>query len=130
VIIDWITSLGWDARQELGFPLFPGPEILDKPDQAVFITGGGGPGYLTDEASTDASQFQVRLRGPADDPFAAELAAQLLDDTIRKAPFPVTIDGALINNVYRMGNGPTPLPLDPSDRRFEFTTNYIIVTGV
>jgi hypothetical protein len=129
LIIDWITGLGWDTTQEIGYPLLPGPNILNEPDQAVFITGSGGPGYITDEGSVDASTWQARLRGPSDDPLAAEAAAQLLDNLILRAPFPATVDGVTINLVYRLGSGPSPLPADPSDLRYEFTANYVIVTG-
>jgi hypothetical protein len=130
VIIDWIKSLGWDATQEVGYPLFAGPVILDEPDRAVFSTGGGGPGYLADEGVVDASQFQARVRGPQDDPFEPEAMAQFLDDLILHAQFPALIDGVSINTVYRATNGPTPLPVDPGDLRHEFTCSYIIVTGV
>ena len=130
VIIDWITSLGWDDRQELGYPLLPGPYVPPSPDRLVVITGGGGPGYTTEEPATDASNFQARLRGAPDDPFGIESAAQLLDDLVLHAHFPVVIDSVPIVTVYRMGSGPTPLPYDPSDRRTEFTSNYIIVSGV
>jgi len=129
VIIDWIVSLGWDAAQEIGYPLFPGPEILSEPDRSVWVTGGGGPGYLTDEGSTDGGMFQVRVRGPQADPYEPEATAQLLDQMILKAQFPARIDGQLVSNVYRSANGPSPLPVDPSDLRHEFTCNYIIVTG-
>lgn len=129
VIIDWLTSAGWDITQETGFPLFPGPEILDEPDKAVFITPSGGPGYTTDEAGTDAWSFQARLRGAADDPLGAEAAAQLLDYVILRGPQPVTVNGVPVLNVQRLGSPPSPLPLDPSDRRFEYVANYVITTG-
>lgn len=130
VIIDWITSLGWDGEQELGYPLLPGPLILSEPDRSVWITGSGGPGYVTEEGSADASSFQARVRGTTDDAYGAELAAMQLDYMILKAPFPVVIDGVPVQSVSRQGNGPTPLPVDPNDLRHEFTTSYVIVTGV
>jgi hypothetical protein len=130
VIIDWIISLGWDTTQELGFPLFPGPLILSEPDRAVFITGTGGPGYVTEEGTNDAGSFQARVRGTTDDPYGAEIAADLLDLMILRAPFPVTIDGVPIQSVSRVGNGPSPLPVDPNDLRVEFTCSYTMVTGV
>src|ERR1035441_3275476 len=82
LVIDFLTAAGWDTTPELGYPLFPGPEILVSPDRAVFITGSGGPGYTTEEGGTDAWSFQARTRGPSDDPLAAQAAAQLLDWTI------------------------------------------------
>lgn len=130
VIIDWLAAAGWDDSQETGYPLYPGPEILAEPDKAVFITGTGGPGYTTEEPATDAGSFQLRLRGPSDDAFAAEAAAQDMDDLILRASFPVQVDGVRIVTAYRLGNGPSPLPLDPADLRHEFTTSYVIVTGV
>jgi hypothetical protein len=129
VIIDWIALAGWDVTQETGYPLFPGPEVLDAPDRAVFVTPSGGPGYVTEEASADAWSFQARLRGAADDPLGAEASAQLLDWMILRGPRPVTVDGVPVQNVQRLGSPPSPLPLDPSDRRFEYVANYILTTG-
>jgi hypothetical protein len=130
VIIDWITSLGWDGAQELGYPLLPGPLILDDPDRSVWVTGSGGPGYVTEEGSVDASSFQVRVRGTTDDVYGPELAAAQLDFLILRAPFPVAVDGVPIQSVTRQGSGPTPLPVDPKSNLHEFTTTYIIAMGV
>ena len=130
VIIDFIVSLGWDDRQETGYPLLPGPYVPPSPDRLVIITGGGGPGYTTEEPATDGSAFQARLRGPAEDWLEAEAQAQALDDLILRARFPVQISGTWIVQCSRLGNGPSPLSYDPSDQRGEFTTNYLIVTGV
>jgi hypothetical protein len=129
VVIDWLILAGWDTTQEVGYPLYAGPEVLTEPDKAVFITPSGGPGYVTEEASADAWSFQARLRGPADDPLAADAAAQLLDYMILRGPHPVLVDGVPVLNVQRLGSPPSPLPLDPSDRRFEYVTNYILTTG-
>jgi len=129
VIIDWLTLAGWDTTQETGYPLLPGSEILAMPDKAVFLTPSGGPGYVTEEAVTDAWSFQARLRGGADDPLGAQAAAQLLDYVILHGPHPVTVDGVPVLNVQRLGSPPSPLPLDPSDRRFEYTANYVMTTG-
>jgi len=128
IIIDWLTLAGWDTTQETGFPLLPGPEIVDEPDQAVFITPSGGPGYTTEEGGTDAWSFQARTRGPADDPLSAQAAAQLLDWTILRGPRAL-IDGVPVLNCQRLGGPPAPLPLDPSSRRFEYTASYVITTG-
>jgi hypothetical protein len=129
IAIDWLTMTGWDTTQETGFPLLPGPEIVDEPDKAVVLTPSGGPGYMTEEAGTDAWGFQARLRGAADDPLGAQAAAQLLDYTILHGPHPVTVCGVPVLNVQRLGSPPTALPLDPSDRRFEYTATYVITTG-
>ena len=130
VVIDWIKSTGWDTTQESGYPLMPGPEIIQEPDKLVHITGTGGPGYTTEEPATDAWTFQARVRGPADDPLAAEAAADLLDATILGASFPTVVDGVAVQHVHRMAGRPAPLPLDPADRRFEYTCNYIMIAGV
>jgi hypothetical protein len=130
VIIDFITSLGWDTRPELGYPIVPGPYIPPDPDRLLIITGAGGPGYTTEEPATDAGTFQARLRSVPDDVLVAEAAAGALDQLILRARFPVVIDGVPIVMIYRAGSGPTPLPLDPSDRRFELTCNYTAVMGV
>ena len=130
VICDWIVSLGWDNRQELGFPLYATPEILTDPDKAVFITGTGGPGYVTEEPTADAVTFQARVRGPADDPIAARLAADTLDALILSAPFPVQVDGTTVVHVHRLAGRPSMLPLDEADKRFELTCSYVLVIGV
>lgn len=129
VVIGWLIQAGWDAAQETGYPLYPGPEILDEPDQAVFITLTPGPGYQTEEGGVDAWGFQAHLRGPADNPDAAQAAAQLLDWTILHAPLPAQADGVAVLSVRRLGSSPAALPLDPSSRRFEYTADYIITTG-
>ena len=130
VIIDWIGSLGWDDRQELGWPVVAGPYIPPSPDQLLIITGAGGIGYTTEEPATDAANFQARVRGDPDDPLGAETTAQLLDSMILSARLPVVIDGVPIVAVFRAGGGPDPLPNDPGDRRTEFTNTYTIITGV
>jgi hypothetical protein len=130
LIIDWLSNLGWNFTQESGYPLLPGPEILAEPDRAVFITSTGGPGYTTEEPATDAATFQARVRGPADDVKDAQAQAQLLDAMILGAQFPALVDSVHIVAVHRLSGPPAALPLDPSDRRFEFTCNYVIITGV
>jgi hypothetical protein len=130
VVMDWIGSLGWGEAQETGYPLFPGPEILTSPDRAVFITQTPGPGWVTEEAALDCWGFQMRVRGPSDDPLAPELAAQQLDALIVNARFPAVIDGVTIALVTRASGTPVPLPLDPSDRRFEYVCTYLITTGL
>lgn len=129
LVMDWLYLAGWNTAQEIAYPLYAGPEILAAPDRAVFITLSGGPGYTTEEGGTDAWTFQARLRGPADDPMTPMAAAQLLDHLILNGPHPVTVDGVPVLNVQRAGSPPSPLPLDPSSRRFEFTASYIITTG-
>ena len=129
VIMDWIAGLGWDDRPELGYPLTPGPYVAPSPDRLVVVTGGGGPGYLTEEATIDGSNFQALVRGAPEDPLGAEDAAQQLDDLILRARFPVQVDGTWIVNCTRVGSGPTPLPWDPTDQRTTLTSNYTIVTG-
>jgi hypothetical protein len=129
VVIDFLTAAGWDTTQETGYPLFPGPEILVSPDKAVFITMTPGPGYTTEEGGTDAWGFQARLRGGSDDPEGANAAAQLLDWTILTASTPAWTDGVRVINCQRLGATPAPLPLDPNDRRFEYTAEYIFTIG-
>lgn len=130
LVIDWIVSLGWVATQETGYPLVPGPEILSAPDRLVTITPTPGPGWVTDEAALDTWGFQARIRGASDDPLGPELAAQQLDVLILNSPRSVTIDGTLITMVVRQGSPPTPLPLAPDDRRFEYVCTYLITTGL
>jgi hypothetical protein len=129
LLIDFLAGLGWDVTQESGYPLLPGPEVLAAPDREVTLTPSGGPGYVTEEAALDAWAFQARLRGAADDPLGAELAAQQLDYLILTAPTPQAVDGITVACITRLGSPPSPLPLDPADRRFEFTCSYVITTG-
>lgn len=130
VLADWLTGLGWDTRQEQGWPIVIGPYVPDDPDRLLILTNSGGPGFTTEEPATDAGTFQARLRGVPDDVLEAEAQAEALDALILGAQFPAVIDGRVIVTVYRAGSGPTPLPFDPSDRRFELTCNYIAVMGV
>ena len=129
VIIDMIIQFGWDTRQELGYPLFPGPEILPDPDRSVWITPTGGPGYTTEEAGTDTWSFQARVRGASDDPLGPELAAQQLDTLILNGPYPSVIDGVPVLVASRVSSPPVPLGLAPDERRFEYTCSYLITTG-
>jgi hypothetical protein len=128
LLADFITALGWNVTQESGYPLYPGPEILASPDQAVFLTPTTGPGYVTEEAGLDSWGFQVRLRGPSDDTLAPELAMQQLDWLILTASYPITVDGVSIQLATRSGAPPAPLPLDPADRRFEYTCTYLLTS--
>ena len=129
LVCDMIAAFGWDNAEETGYPLSPGSEIHDNPDKLVFITATGGPGYVTEEGGVDAWSFQARVRGPADQPQVAIVAAQLLDWTVLQGPYPVSVDGVRVLNCQRLGSPPSALPLDENDKRFEFTANYIIVTG-
>lgn len=130
VLADWVASLGWDTRQELGYPIVVGPYVPPEPDRLLIITNAGGPGYTTEEAATDAGTFQARLRSTPDNVLAAEADAEALDSLILGASFPASIDGRVIVMVYRTGSGPTPIPYDQTDRRFELTCNYTAVMGV
>jgi hypothetical protein len=130
VVIDLLTAMGWDGAQELGYPLYPGIEILTEPDRAVFITATGGPGFTTEEAATDAWSFQARVRGPTDDAYEPEIMALRLDQMLLGAPYPLTVDGVRVLAANRAGSPPTPLPLDPNDLRHEFTCSYIVIAGV
>lgn len=130
VIIDWALTMGWDAAQETGWPLFPGPEILAAPDKAIFITTGTGPGYITEEGAADALSFQARVRGPSDNPLAAESAAFQFDALVfAYGQTPAVIDGVRVLTAHRLAGPPVPMPLDPRDRRFEFTCSYVFVTS-
>lgn len=128
LVKDFLTALGWDAAQETGYALFSGPEIVSSPDRAVFITPTGGPGWVTEEAALDAWSFQARVRGAEDDPDGAALAAQQLDWYLLTAGAQA-VDNVWIACVTRSGGAPAVLPLDPQDRRFEYTCTYIITTG-
>lgn len=129
LVEDWLVSLGWDTTQETGWPVFHGPEILVSPDRALFITMSTGPGWRTEEGSADCWAFQARLRGPADDPDTPQLMIARLDAMIMAGGRAV-VDGVPILTVARSGGTPTPLPLDPSDRRFEYVCTYLITTAL
>lgn len=129
VVADFLRALGWDDREEQGYVLYEGAEIRPDPDRAVFITPVTGPGYVTEEGSADARAVQLRVRGSADDHAAAEIAAQQLDRLLLTAPVPASADGVAVLAVGRQGGPPAELPLDPADRRTEFTCTYIFTTG-
>lgn len=130
VLIDLLTALGWDGAQELGYPLYPGTEILNEPDRAVFISATGGPGFTTEEMATDAWSFQARVRGPTDEPYEPEVMALRLDQMLLGAPYPLHVDGVSVQAANRTGSPPAPLPLDPGDLRHEYTCSYIVIAGV
>lgn len=130
IVIDWATALGWDTAQETGFPLLPGHEIVAAPDRCVFITPVTGPGYVTEEGAADAVGFQARTRGPSDDPLAAEVAAFQFDALVlASGTAHVMVDGVPVIAAHRLASGPVPMPLDPRDRRFEFTASYALIVG-
>jgi hypothetical protein len=129
LIMDFITALGWNETQETAWPLFPGPEVLSSPDRMITITPTPGPGFITEEAALDCWGFQALVRGASDDPLGPGLVAAQLDVLILNGPYPQTVDGIVISMVARAGATPTPLPLPPDDRRFEYTTTYLITTG-
>jgi hypothetical protein len=128
-VMKWIVGLGWDDTEEEGWPLRPGSLIIDEPDQVVFITGTGGPGYVTEEGSADAWSFQTRVRGAPNEPFEPEATAQRLDNMILAAPFPANIGGMHVQHVHRQSSPPAALPVDPGDLRHQFTCNYILIAG-
>lgn len=128
LVIDLLTQAGWNATQETGYPLYP-PPVLDEPDQSVWITMTGGPGFVTEEGGLDALTFQAMVRGSSDDYVSAEVAAKTLDQLILAAAFPVTIDGVTISHAHRLAGAPAALPVDPADLRHTFTCNYVIITG-
>ena len=129
-LIDWLASLGWDDRQEYGAPLFPGPYVPDSPDKCVVVTATPGPGYVM-EAAADAGAFQARVRGPQNDPAAAEQLAYALDSLILGAQFPaVTSSGQVIVHVHRLGGTPAPLSGSPDDGdRYELTASYVAIAS-
>ena len=129
LIIDWLTSLGWNTQQEVGYPLLAGPLILDAPDRSVWITLQPGPGFVTDETAVDSYGFQAMTRGPADDQADAEATAMLLDQLILAASFPASVDGIAIQHADRLGSPPVPVPVDPNDLRHTYTCSYLINIG-
>lgn len=136
LVMDLITALAnasgnpplISVTEETGYALFAGPEILSDPDRAIFVTPAGGPGWVTEEAALDTWSFQLRVRGPDDDPLAPELAIQQLDFLLFGANT-MTVDGIYVATITRVGSPPVPLPLNPQDRRFEYTCSYLITTG-
>lgn len=128
-IVAWLTGLAWDSTQETGTPIVAGPYVPDMPDRICVITATPGPGYLL-EGAADAGAFQARVRGPQDDPAAAEAAAFLLDRLIKNARFPVTVNGQVLVHVHRLAGQPAFLT-GPSDdgNRFELTCQYIAIAG-
>lgn len=129
-LIKWLTTdLGWDATQETGAPIVPGPYILPMPDRLVTVTATPGPGY-TLEAAADAQAFQARVRGPQNDQAAAEALAFTLDALILNASFPAIVDGRVIIHCHRLGGTPSPLAATPdSGERSEYVTSYVLIAS-
>jgi hypothetical protein len=130
VVIALIEQLGWDTTQESGWPLQPGPEIQTNPDRLLTITVTPGPGWITEEAALDCWGFQARLRGPENDPITPGLMIQRLDVMLLNGPWPQSVGNVVVVALNRQGTAPSPLPLDPGDRRFEYTCTYLITTGL
>jgi hypothetical protein len=129
-VITWLTDLGWDARQEFGAPILPGPYVPDEPDRMVIVTAVPGPGFVL-EGDGDAGAFQARVRGGQNDQADAEALAYLLDKLILGASFPaVTPSGQVIIHVHRLGGTPSPLTAGPdTGDRYEYTTTYLCIAG-
>lgn len=128
-LIAWIQSLGWDASQETGAPLFKGPYIQPMPDKCVTITVTPGPGYQM-EGAADASAFQARVRGPQNDQDAAEALALRFDALIFGASFPVVVGGQTIVHCHRLGGPPSPLSATPDvAERSEFVSSYVLTAS-
>jgi hypothetical protein len=128
-LLTWLLSLGWDATQETGAPLFMGPYIPEMPDKCAVITPTPGPGFQL-EAAADASAFQARVRGPQNDPAAAETLAFALDALILAAPFPGIVDGRTIVHCHRLGGTPTPLAATPDlGERTELVCSYVLIAS-
>jgi hypothetical protein len=128
--IGWFTGLGWDAREEKGAPVVPGPRILPSPDKLLTFTPVPGPGYVL-EGDADASAFQLRTRGPQNDQAAAEALAYLADSLILRASFPAVLDGGqVLIHVHRLGGTPSLLAPGPdTGSRFELVCTYIAIAG-
>ena len=52
------------------------------------------------------------------------------ETSVLTALTPAWVNGVRVISCQRLGSTPSPLPLDPSDRRFEYTADYIFITGV
>lgn len=128
-VIRWLTDQGWDATQETGAPLFPGPFVPEMPDRLVVVTSTPGPGYVL-EAAADAQAFQARVRGPQNDYDAAEALAFALDDLILNASFPAIVAGRTLIHCHRLGSQPTPLAVGPdSGDCTNFTCQYVLTAS-
>jgi hypothetical protein len=129
-VISWLTSLGWDTRQERGCPIVMGPYIPKSPDRLCVLTPAPGPGYVWDGAA-DASAFQARVRGGQNDQPDAEHLALALDSLIFGASFPVLLpSGQVISHVHRAGGAPAPLGSEPDDGdRFFYVCSYLCIAS-
>jgi hypothetical protein len=128
-IINWVIAQGWDASQETGVPLFPGPYIQKMPDRIVTLTGTPGPGFVL-ESAADAQAFQARVRGPQNDQDAAEALALSLDSLILNAPFPAIAGARTLMFCKRLGGQPIPLAAAPDQaERYEFICSYILIAS-
>lgn len=128
-LLTWLLSLGWDATQETGAPLFKGPYIQPMPDRCVTITATPGPGYQM-EGAADVSAFQARVRGPQNDQDAAESLALQFDALIFSASFPAVVGGKTIVHCHRLGGPPSPLSATPDvAERSEYISSYVLIAS-
>lgn len=128
-IISWLTGLGWDASQESGAPILPGPYIRKMPDRLVTLTSTPGPGYVL-EAAADAQAFQARVRGPQNDQDGAEALALALDGLVLNASFPCVVAARTLIFCRRLGSQPSPLGAAPDQAdRYEYTASYVLTAS-
>lgn len=106
-----------------------GPFIPEMPARLITFTFAGGAG-LTTEGMLDDQNFQMRVRGDANEQDWPEDTARQYDAMLLAAPMPMTIGTTRIRLIDRVGSAPTTLaPPDDGDR-LEYVSNYRLVVGV
>lgn len=116
-LADWLENAGIEANF-----YFEGQALADiEQDVAVIIAKrGGGPTIL--ERTFDRPTVQVTVRGPQNDPEAAESLAMAIDDALM-TPAITTIGTTRVISIDRLGGDPASGPRD-SARRDTFTCSY------
>jgi len=119
----FLLQLGFDSTL-----INRGPYIPPMPAKLVTFTFIGGAGALA-EGALDDQQFQMRVRGDANDQTGPEAMAYQYDELLMSAPIPQVIGSLNLRTIERSGSPPSPLgPPDDGDR-YEYVSNYRMVVG-
>lgn len=102
--------------------IVPGPDDPDLAGSYIKITRTGGPGTEMEDL-LDLIEFQFECVGDQFDYDSAEDVALEVDLLVQRIAM-VTIGGARVVSVWRVGSAPAPLLVDDAQRH-HFACSYI-----
>lgn len=119
----WLTDSGVTAKC-----YFDGTPWTDIQDRKAIVLGlyGGGPDQF--ERTFDQPGLQVLARGDQTDHAGARDLAYQIDSVFETAVPPLTLGGAWVISINRVG-GPPRLLMRDTSRRFIFTCNYVFLSA-